>query len=138
MKGVNPKVKRKPIDKETRKKVWAKYDGRCAYCGCQLAFEEMQVDHIVSLKKGGTSDIENLNPSCRSCNHYKSTLTLEQFRNMVLGIPDRLARQSVPYQVGLRFNIFTVNPLAKKNRLFYYEKQEQKNTGVNDEVHEKH
>lgn len=91
---------------------------------------EMQVDHIISLKRGGTNDIENLNPSCRSCNHYKSTLTLEQFREMIWNIPDRLMHQSVAYQVGSRFDLFTTNQLAKKKRLFYFEKLKQKDIEV--------
>lgn len=38
--------KRKPIPKHIRQKVYEKYDGHCAYCGCKLEYKDMQVDHI--------------------------------------------------------------------------------------------
>lgn len=34
------------IDKKTREKVWQKYDCKCAYCGAELEYKQMQVDHI--------------------------------------------------------------------------------------------
>lgn len=45
-------------------------DGRhvCAYCG---STDELQVDHIVPLKHGGTNDRSNLQVLCRSCNNAK-------------------------------------------------------------------
>ena len=36
------------MKKSTRIKVWNKYHKRCAYCGCELEYKEMQVDHIQS------------------------------------------------------------------------------------------
>ena len=33
---------------ELRKLVYDKYNGCCAYCGCEMTFKEMQVDHLVS------------------------------------------------------------------------------------------
>ena len=41
-------AKRKRITAAQRMKVWQKYNGHCAYCGCEIMLEEMQVDHIVS------------------------------------------------------------------------------------------
>lgn len=39
---------------------------------------------IAPLKKGGSDATDNIWPACRSCNHYKSTLTVEQFRAAIL------------------------------------------------------
>lgn len=38
--------KRKPLPKALRVRVYKKYAGRCAYCGKQIKYEDMQVDHI--------------------------------------------------------------------------------------------
>lgn len=35
------------LSKNTRRFVYDKYGGRCAYCGSKIAFEDMQVDHKV-------------------------------------------------------------------------------------------
>ena len=40
---------RKSPTKEQRKLVYQMYDGRCAYCGCELEFKDMQVDHFNSV-----------------------------------------------------------------------------------------
>ena len=41
--------KHKPIQKKIREKVYQKYNGHCAYCGCELEYKDMQVDHIKSV-----------------------------------------------------------------------------------------
>lgn len=59
-------MKRKPIPKPVRLKVYEKYNGHCAYCGCELELKDMQVDHIESVYwYNGANDIENYNPACR-------------------------------------------------------------------------
>ena len=45
----------------------AKYDYRCLACGA----DEVTVDHIVPLSKGGSNMIDNLQPLCMSCNCSK-------------------------------------------------------------------
>lgn len=71
---------RKRLTKEERNLILEKTNGHCAYCGCPISSEEMQVDHIMPLRKGGVDAIENMLPACRSRNHYKSTLSIQQFR----------------------------------------------------------
>lgn len=72
---------RKSPTKEQRKLVYQMYDGRCAYCGCKLELKDMQVDHFNSIYAyDGKNELENYMPSCRQCNFYKSTGTIEQFR----------------------------------------------------------
>lgn len=92
---------RRRFTKAEREQVYQKCGGRCAYCGCPITFEEMQADHMVPLRKGGSDTLDNLLPACRSCNHYKHTLTVEEFRAYVSGIPARLMRDNIPYQVGV-------------------------------------
>ena len=40
------------ISKKTREIVWKKYGGRCAYCGREIAYKDMQVDHFLPLEPG--------------------------------------------------------------------------------------
>lgn len=81
---------RKAISKKTRLEVFNKFGGRCAYCGCFMEYKDMQVDHIKPIHRGfyeprteEDNSIENLNPSCRACNFYKSTYNLEAFRHNI-------------------------------------------------------
>lgn len=98
-------MNRRRLRKEERIEVYNKCQGHCAYCGKEIAYQDMQVDHMIPLRIGGEDDIENLLPSCRSCNHYKATLDVEGFRNYLSGVHKRLLRDSVAYQVAERFGI---------------------------------
>lgn len=48
----------------------------CSICGKS---GKMVIDHIVPLSRGGTNDIENLQPLCHSCNVKKRNYTMEEF-----------------------------------------------------------
>ena len=63
-----------------RREVYAKCNGHCAYCGREITFREMQVDHVTSLHNHGADDVSNMLPACRECNHYKKACSLEGFR----------------------------------------------------------
>lgn len=45
-----------------------KYDYRCLHCGEQ---KKLTADHVIPVAKGGTSNIENIQPLCGSCNSSK-------------------------------------------------------------------
>ena len=115
------------MNKKKRQLVYEKFGGRCAYCGREIAYKDMQVDHKVPLYRGygtlvgverGTDDMENLMPSCRRCNFRKGTLTIEQFRRELYrqcqGIVERSfqVKQSIDY--GLMH--ITLHPVV-----FYFE-----------------
>lgn len=97
--------KRKPIPKSIREEVYFKYGGCCAYCGTEIEYKDMQVDHATPLSIGGVDDISNYMPACRSCNHYKATLDIEGFRDYLSRLHKRLMRDNIPYQVAERFGI---------------------------------
>lgn len=71
---------RKRLTKQERRIVYDKTGGRCAYCGCAISFDEMQVDHMISLHNHGADDIENMLPACRECNYYKRGSNPDGFR----------------------------------------------------------
>lgn len=116
-------LKRRRLSKSERQKVYQKCHGHCAYCGYALDYKDMQVDHVKPLRIGGSDDISNMLPTCRSCNHYKATLDLEQFREYIWKIPARLKRDSIPFQVGFRFGTVSYSTEPVK---FYFENQEDK------------
>lgn len=112
--------------KVDRQKVYDKYNGHCAYCGKAISIKDMQVDHILPQRNGGTDDIDNLNPSCRLCNHYKRAYSIESFRDFALGgLIDRLMKIYI-FRVALSYGMITINGWDKK---FYFEQGECKGQG---------
>lgn len=114
-------VKRRRLTQAEREAVYLKTNGHCAYCGRRLRFEEMQVDHVRPLARyvnPGPDTVENMLPACRSCNHYKGSNTLEGFRAMLERQPQVLARDSVTYQIAVRYGLVVPNP---HKVVFYFE-----------------
>ena len=79
-----------------REKIYRKYGGRCAYCGNEIEYKNMQVDHLVPQRliddtnKADINSFENLMPSCRRCNHYKRAHSLETFRGLLLDMEKKV------------------------------------------------
>ena len=118
-----------------RKAVWQKYGGRCAYCGCEITIKEMQVDHVKPKRIGGSNDMDNLNPSCRLCNHYKRAMSLEEFRTWALGGLVSRLRKIYIVRVAEKYGIITINNYDKK---FYFEKIKGKNYVTKEDLLELH
>ena len=51
------------------------YGNRCACCGRTNV--KLTADHIVPVAKGGTSNIDNIQPLCLSCNSRKGAKTID-------------------------------------------------------------
>lgn len=117
------------LKKEVREAVYAKYNGRCAYCGREIKYKDMQVDHFIP-KNGysvkGSDDISNLMPSCRMCNHYKRANPLEIFRKFIQEIPRKL-RDNYIYKVGVAYGNVIEN---EKPIVFYFEQIDKPPKGV--------
>lgn len=119
-------VKRKNIPKKIRKLVFDKYNGHCAYCGCELEMKDMQVDHLQSVARSrwmktdmsDVNDISNLMPSCRSCNYYKGTSSLECFRKKLKTLMERVSKLFI-YRLANKYNM--VQETSWDNK-FYFEK----------------
>jgi hypothetical protein len=50
----------------------SEYEGRCAYCPATATSK----DHVVPLALGGSDEIANIVPACKSCNSSKHALPL--------------------------------------------------------------
>ncbi len=120
------------IKKEIRIRVWNKYDKHCAYCGVDLEYKKMQVDHIDNYwhadskeyleERGmtkGAHEESNFNPSCARCNRWKGTFTIEQFRKEISLQLDRLHRDSSNYRMAFDYGMIQEN---RKPIKFYFEK----------------
>lgn len=123
-------IKRKAIPKHIREQVYVKYHGHCAYCGCELERKDMQVDHLVPLYLGGKDEISNYMPACRACNFYKSTFTLEKFREQLNTICERLEKDFT-YRIARKY-ARVVEWDRKFPVRFYFEKYEETRRELED------
>jgi len=114
------------ISKSTRIDIFNKYNGKCAYCGCELSADSFQIDHIIPKRRGdrnfigrGSDKVNNLNPSCASCNSSKSTWSIDEWREEINLKFSRLEKYDSTFRLLLRFGI-----VEKLNysTVFYFEK----------------
>jgi 5-methylcytosine-specific restriction protein A len=70
--------KEKEKARQLRKSQWwqAKLNkGICHYCGEKFSKEELTMDHMLPLARGGKSTKGNLVVACKTCNNEKKYLT---------------------------------------------------------------
>ena len=125
------------MNKKQREQVYNKYGGHCAYCGKEIEYKDMQVDHLIPQRRATThagrgrlpieviENEENYMPSCRRCNHYKRAHSLETFRRYIEEIPEKLTRDNYIYKVGLLYNLIEEHPKKIK---FYFEQVEEESS----------
>jgi 5-methylcytosine-specific restriction endonuclease McrA len=113
------------LNKAIREQVYNKYDGRCAYCGNKLDYKDMQVDHIIPIsakwinKPYLANNINNLMPSCRVCNNWKSNLSVEEFRKSLQNQLNILNRDSSHFRIACKYELLRI--IEDKPIIFYYE-----------------
>lgn len=97
------------LSKKKREEVKKKFNGRCAYTGTILK-DDWQVDHIIPQRRAMlTGEIEEINhidnlfPCQKIVNHYKRAMSLDKFRNWLLG------------ELHLRLAKLPKNPKAEKS-----------------------
>lgn len=90
--GWNPeksvKYVKQKIPIEIRDQVWLKYNGaktvgQCFCCKTKIGKYKggWHCAHVVAERNGGKTEIENLRPTCRSCNLKMGTKNLYEFKN---------------------------------------------------------
>lgn len=113
-----------------RQRVFDKFNGKCAYCGTELQ-KGWCVDHIEPIghippeyqqgskfMKPHLDNFENMNPSCASCNNYKSSMELETFRSEIEEQIERLRKTKPTFRLAERYGLIKCEP---KNIKFYFE-----------------
>jgi hypothetical protein len=78
-------IKRKKIPTTVRHKLWRQYyqdsmNGNCYLCMCNITIENYHAGHIISVRNGGTNNIDNLKIVCSLCNLSMGTQNLEEFK----------------------------------------------------------
>jgi hypothetical protein len=98
-----------------------------------MTIKEMQVDHLVSqfhfkfkmaekYTDKELNDIDNLMPSCRVCNKWKSAHSLEAFRNEIKEQIHRLNSYSSNYRFAKKYYLVHESP---REIVFYFEQLKQ-------------
>lgn len=115
-------------NKNIRRLIYNKFNGHCAYCGCELN-SSFTIDHIQPKRRGyyrtqhniikGEDKIDNYNPSCYSCNSSKNELTIEKWRKELELKVYRLNRDSSQYRIAKRFGLIIE---TENTVIFYFEK----------------
>ena len=120
--------KHKPIPKKIRLALYEKYNHKCAYCGCDLEYNDMQVDHKApvyvhtDLKQDMTVeemyDESNFLPACRQCNFYKSTMSIEEFRKRLGSTMMNNLQKNFNYKLAIKYGLVVEHT---KPVVFYFE-----------------
>ena len=124
------------MKKTDRELIFNKYDGKCAYCGCEL-IKGWHADHIEPIvrdfiynknkqrfKTNGicrnpeNDNLQNYNPSCPSCNIQKNSYTLEQFRENIKQFVNSLNQYSTQYKFAKKYGLISETDIEVK---FYFE-----------------
>lgn len=114
------------MKKSERKTLFYKYNGKCAYCGCDLQ-KGWHADHIEPIRRNwwnGTvlnphnEVLTNYNPSCASCNINKHSDSLEVFRERIGNFVNSLNSYSVQYKIAKRYGLVEE---TNKKVVFYFE-----------------
>lgn len=114
---------RHPIKKAVKEKAKAKFGGKCGYCGCTP--DKIHIDHIHPVANGhqlarykDLNHIDNLMPSCFSCNNFKMNFSLEDFRRELSEQVNRARKYSVNFRLAERYGQIQVTESPIK---FYFE-----------------
>lgn len=83
--GVTKKTTaRKIFSKNARINLYESANHNCRICGKPLAYNEMTIDHIVPLSRGGKNTYDNLRCVCEDCNKIKGNrLDDEMYKGLI-------------------------------------------------------
>lgn len=108
--------------KLNRRKVYELTNGRCAYCGRPLDYNDFHVDHIIPKKRGGaTYSYKNLFASCPECNLFKRDMTLEEFRTNLARLP-YTNKKTMLFFNHIANKFMSISDLEDFEVEFYFEK----------------
>ena len=129
--------------KKQREQLRQMFDGKCAYCGCEL--DQMHADHLEPcvrittdiwgkplpaseryMVKPERNTVANMMPACVACNLHKGGYKLHQWRDLIERSAQIARRSTSTFKAGERFGVITV---TERPVIFYFERilQEQNN-----------
>jgi 5-methylcytosine-specific restriction endonuclease McrA len=91
---------------ELRQLLYDYYGTNCKYCGRVLTINNIVIDHITPLSKGGSSNLDNLQIICKTSNSMKGSLTENNFillLEWLKSLPEELSKDiSIRLSRGIR------------------------------------
>lgn len=94
---------RRKIPKAVKEAVWGRYigikkaEGKCYVCNRTIHITRFEVGHNKAVARGGSDNITNLRPICRSCNLAMGTMSIETFKRKYFS---KTSKKSVKERVG--------------------------------------
>ena len=84
---------------------------------CGAFYADFEIEDVYESDEN--NDIDNLMPTCRMCNFYKSTFTVDEFRKNLETLHERLRKPFI-YRLALKYGLIEEH---KKNVVFYFENE---------------
>ena len=98
------------------------FNGHCAYCGCEIEYKDMQVDHVIShMMNKGIDDISNYYPSCKDCNKFKLCSPIERFRKNIKDTIKTCSKRNTNYLWDRIYKKYGLDREPNKEIKFYFE-----------------
>ncbi len=83
--------RRKTVSAHMRRETWAKHNqrhsktGTCYVCNANITLQDFHCAHVIPrIRIGGTNEVSNMQPTCKSCNSEMSIENLEDFKKRLL------------------------------------------------------
>lgn len=97
-----------------RKRLWKRGRNTCRYCGRILGKGELTADHTKPKVNGGTNNLGNIVPACRSCNQKKGAMSVAKFlQHRIFTDPEsglNKCRRGQPHQFDLTYALAPLPP----------------------------
>ena len=94
---------RRRFSDDLKRKLCQDQDYRCMYCGRRRALTDLEVDHKIPVKRGGSDNLRNLQVLCPTCNKRKGNQTDREFR---LRYKELLPKRQEPPEPAIRQDAF--------------------------------
>jgi len=78
--------------RQLRKSVWwmrKTREGICYYCNRKVDRNELTMDHVVPISRGGKSKKGNIVPACKDCNNKKKQLLPVEWEEYLEALAER-------------------------------------------------
>jgi DNA-directed RNA polymerase subunit RPC12/RpoP len=92
--------KRVSVGPEQRARIIARDGIQCRYCGAETSGRTRHMDHLISVRRGGSNDDSNIVVTCQRCNNRKMTKSVRE-RKMTLRPSPGATPQLNAYQQAL-------------------------------------